>query len=77
MLIDTEGSFDKTDDYNNAVSTVLSCYVCKTYIDEGQKYLPEGPTSIQSEKLDSFFGYPAKFSTAEECYGYFCRDVCL
>ena len=42
MLIDTEGSFDKTDDFNNAVPTELSCYVCKTYIDEGQKYLPEG-----------------------------------
>ncbi|MBQ8967584.1 Imm6 family immunity protein [Ruminococcus sp.] len=76
-LLGAEGLFNETDVFDNAVLAVLSCVVCKAYIDEGQKYLPEDIESIQADKLDGFFAYLAKFPSAEECYGYFRREVCL
>ena len=73
MLIDTEGSFDKTDDFNNAVPTVLNCYVCKTYINEGQKYLPEGRKAFKLKNLTAFSGILRNFPQRKNAMGIFAE----
>jgi len=75
-LMGTECSSDDSP-FENAVISVLSCVVCKMYVEESQKYLPEDIENIQVDKLDSFFGYLTEFPSAEECFDHFCREVCL
>lgn len=61
-----------------AVESVLCCLICKAYQNEGQKHLPQDIESIQAEKLDGFFHFLDKnCPSVEECYEYFCREICL
>ena len=68
---------DDDSPFENAVISVLSCVVCKAYIAEGQSCLPEDLEALQTDKIDGFFSYLSEYPSAEECYRYFCREVCL
>ena len=61
-----------------ALLSVTACLVCAAYRSEGRKYLPEDIESIDEDKLDGFFDFLRGSSpSAEVCFEYFCRNVCV
>ena len=61
-----------------AMLSVTACLAYAAYKAEGRRYLPEDIEAIDEAALPGFFEYiRGSAPTAEACYEYFCRNVCV